>query len=410
MANSSIACNSGAYTLIGAAAFAALVLAVDVGSYAVTGTAVTFIKGHPITAISGVYTQTGTAIQTRRITAAPAGYILNGTPATLRYSTGSKVVTATGGTYTITGTTATKIEYAKPYTKGQYVLTGATVSFLRSLGPRLSVSSGSYGLTGTASGLLSTVTIASGDYGLTGSPVTFRKGKSLTGLSGSYSIANTPTTKLEQSRHFSVASGIYTFTGTVTPLRYSGSHAIFIVADPGMLILNGTTTPLLMARRLAATSGAYTITGGHTVFRKQYNSGSYGITGTAATLIVNNRRVTAVSGAYGLTGTITPLIYSIHRLSLDSGVYNLASIVTPITGAFILTNAIGSYGVAGPDLTLRATHIMADSGAYVITPTVTTLRASRIGRWRNQSKQPAVSSKQPPRTTTWDPEQGATGV
>src|SRR6185369_3697242 len=102
----SISCNSGAYTIIGAASILAFSLAVAAGSYTSTGTAASLVHGHPITATPGVYRLTGSSVSISRISAAPAGYLINGQTATLTVNSATKQVTATVGSYTYTGTTA----------------------------------------------------------------------------------------------------------------------------------------------------------------------------------------------------------------------------------------------------------------------------------------------------------------
>src|SRR6185369_13806683 len=102
----SISCNSGAYTIIGAACILAFSLGVATGGYTSTGTAASLVYGHPITATPGVYTLTGSSVSISRINAAPAGYLINGQPATLAVNSATKQVTATAGSYTYTGTTA----------------------------------------------------------------------------------------------------------------------------------------------------------------------------------------------------------------------------------------------------------------------------------------------------------------
>jgi len=410
MADKSLVCSSGSYTAIGAASILAFSIAAASGSYAVTGTAVSFVKGHPLTAVSGTYAINGSAIQSRRISAAPAGYLLNGTAITLTKSN-KYVFASAAGSYAITGTTATKLERAVPSDRGGYILTGSTVNLIRSSAAFIiPINSGGYTLTGTVANLLSTVTIDSGDYRLTGTDATFRKGKSLLIGSGSYTVNGFPGTRLEQSRHFPIGIGSYGITGAVTTLRYSNSKNIFIVINSSNYTLAGSTANLLMARRFDAVSGTYTINDGHTVFKKQYDPGSYNLTGTDVLFTVLNRRLTAASGSYTISGVTAQLVYSIRRLVVASGQYILASTVTTTNKAYLLTNPTGFYSVTGSGVTLRATRIMVDSGSYSITDGGTNVRASRVGRWRNQSRQPAATTAQPKVTDNWDPQQGASGV
>lgn len=406
----SLSCNSGAYTLVGAVGVIAWTLAAASGSYAVTGTTAGTKYGHPITAVSGSYTITGTAIQTRRITAEPAGYILNGQAVTLRYSQGSKVVSAVSGVYAITGTTTQKLEYAQPYTKGQYSLTGSIVALLRSVGPRFSVASGSYAITGGTTHLSGTVGIDSGDYSITGTDVTFRKGKRVASNSGVYSITGPVSTRLEQSRHFPVASGTYAITGSITTLRYSGSHAIFMVINTTPYALTGTDATLLMARRLTAVSGSYTISDSHTQLSPRFTPGSYQLTGSDVTFVQSTRVLTATPGSYSITGIPVTPRFSIVNLSVDSGSYSISGPLTFIVAGRYLPIESGHYSIDSADLTLRATHLNADSGSYSITGLTDPLSTTHSTRWKAQPVRTASSTRQPSRSNIWDTQSKPPGV
>ena len=95
----------------------------------------------------------------------------------------------------------------------------------------------------------------------------------------------------------------------------------------------------------AAASGAYTLNA---------DSGSYAISGTAATLLKNSI-VDAVSGAYVISGTDATLLRN-KVLPGDSGAYLIAGtdatiVYTPATGAYTLDADSGAYSIAGTDAT-----------------------------------------------------------
>jgi hypothetical protein len=404
----SLSCNSGAYTLVGAASVIAFSLSIASSSYAVTGGDATF--GRLIFANSGSYAVTGQPIQSRRVTAEPAGYLLNGSAVTFHYNPGSKTVSAVSGSYAITGTTATKIQYSIPYTKGVYSLTGSTVILLRSLGPRFVVVGGSYGITGTSAGLLSTVTIGTGDYQLTGTAVTFRKGKSLAAGLGAYTVNGVTSTRLEQSRHFPSASGLYSIIGGIATLRLSTSTDIVLVLNSANYSLTGTPATLQLNRVASIVSGTYVLTGGHTVFKKQYDSGVYGVTGQPVTFLHLNKTLGATSGTYILTGTVANLVYSIHRLNLDSGLYSISGPVTTILPMRFAVSDSGAYTLVGSDTELRATQIILDSGNYTITGSTALLTTTHRSRWHKQPHRPPSTIIQVKTTSTWDPQDSPPGV
>lgn len=403
----SLSCNSGAYTIEGATAFRVLVMAAAVGSYLLTGTAVTPVRGHPITAVSGSYTVTGTLIQSRRISAFPAGYILNGQAVTLSRSN-IKKVTATPGSYAVTGG-STIIEHAILTNRGQYTVTGTATTLTRNSSSRTVVAgSGSYSSTGGSTILELVAPIGTGDYQVTGTAVTLRKGKGLIALSRAFTLAGTQVL-LEQSKHFPVGTTSYSYTGSQTNLVYSGSHAKAIVINNGIFNLTGTAASIYPSRLASVVSGSYSITGSRTITSVNAVSGVYSITGTPVTFSSTNRLI-AVSGVYSITGIATPLIRPTYRLVMSPGVYLQAAPVTRLVSNKLITPDSGIYTVSKVSTLLRATRITVESGMYSMVGVDTTLIASLAGRWREQQQPAASVTTQPVPTSIWTPQPSPQGA
>src|SRR5678809_829768 len=187
MADSSIQANSGSYTIVGSGSLLAFTLACASGSYAVTGTAASFVYGHPITAAVGSYSITGQSVSIDRLTAEPAGYILQGQAATLTHGIVGLLV-AGSGSYAVTGSTVA-FHHDVPSLNGVYSLSGTAATLIRSSGAfTMGAAVGSYILSGTASILQLDIPITPGDYRISGSTVTFRLGDSLAANTAAYII------------------------------------------------------------------------------------------------------------------------------------------------------------------------------------------------------------------------------
>jgi hypothetical protein len=147
------------------------------GTYAVTGTDATVVRGLVVSAVLGVYTTTGTAATTVRglaINAVPGVYTVTGFDADLvPLVPGAFVIAADPGVYTLTGTAATTVSTrfvtADP---GAYVVTGTAASTVR--GKVVSADPGVYAVTGTSTGHLLTRVLGGdpGVYLITGAPTT----------------------------------------------------------------------------------------------------------------------------------------------------------------------------------------------------------------------------------------------
>ena len=170
--------DSGTYTLTGTAVTLKVgrKLAADSGSYAITGTDVSLKLGRKLTAESGTYTVNGTdvSIKAGRKLAADSGtYALTGTDVTLTYQpAGGYTLALDSGSYTLTGTAATlKVARTLAADSGTYALTGTDVTLTR--GFKITADSGTYTVTGSNVAFTRTYRLPadSGSYALSGSPV-----------------------------------------------------------------------------------------------------------------------------------------------------------------------------------------------------------------------------------------------
>jgi hypothetical protein len=135
-----------------------------------------------------------------------------------------------------------------------------------------------------------------------------------------------------------------------------------ITGDSGSYTLTGTAATLKAGRKLAA------------------DSGTYNLTGTAATLKVG-RKLTADSGTYTLTGTAVAFKRG-YALGAESGTYTVSGTSVNLKAGRKLTADSGSYTLTGTDVTLNYSpagsyNLTAESGTYTLTGTAATLKVSR---------------------------------
>lgn len=247
----------------------------------------------------------------------------------------NKTITASGGSYALTGATvATKLGRKVAATGGSYALSGSAVTLRRNL--PVVVGTGSYSLTGAAVTLREArkVSATGGTYALTGAAVTVRHGYSVSVAAGSYALSGAAVPLLKTWR-LDATGGSYALSGSAVTLRYgyavgagSGSYALTgasvalkhgyaVSVGSGSYALNGTSVPLLKTWRLDATGGSYALTGADVTLTKTTlgafvvaaDGGSYSINGSAVPL-VHNWRISAEAGSYTITGTSVALTQS----------------------------------------------------------------------------------------------------
>jgi hypothetical protein len=204
----------------------------------------------------------------------------------------------TGNGSTTFNTTADYPGAVTPQTRS-----GLIISFKEGAGggTTLTAAGGSYALTGTSAGVGGRAIADPGSYALTGTAATFAfkfaaeaavSSEGLTdGSAVNFVITGAPVT-------LTALGGSYTLTGTSAGV---GGKAIL---DPGSYGLTGTA----MTWRLTApaTSGAYALTGTAATFLRGMTAGNSGYTvnGTDATFLITSGSYTLFcnSGSYALTG------------------------------------------------------------------------------------------------------------
>lgn len=142
----------------------------------------------------------------------------------------------------------------------------------------------------------------------------------------------------------------------------AGGGGATITGDSGSYTLTGTAATLKAGRKLAA------------------DSGTYNLTGTAAALKVG-RKLTADSGTYTLTGTAVAFKRG-YALGAESGTYTVSGTSVNLKAGRKLTADSGSYALTGTDVTLNYSpagsyNLTAESGTYTLTGTAATLKVSR---------------------------------
>lgn len=188
-------------------------------------------------------------------------------------SGGAFDITASPGTYALTGTAAT-VPAARLISSlaGAYTLTGVAASV--PAGRAVTASPGAYALSGTAANLLASrsVTASPGTYAVTGAQASLLAGRILTAVPGAYVL-----------------------TGIAAELALQGQ--LSISADPGAYALTGSPASLLATRIIVADDGAYVITG-------------------ANASLIAERLVSALPGAYVLTGASVTFTYGVPQVTL----------------------------------------------------------------------------------------------
>ena len=181
------------------------ILAIDSGSYTLTGSNVSLTAQYKSTLESGSYSLSGSAL----------GLIHD-----------SKLI-ADSGTYSLTGTQA-NLDIARKsiIESGSYNLTGSDVTLVYTpggVGESLFIDSGAFSLTGSDIGLKSTrlISVNSGSYNLTGQQISLTYNAKTIIDSGSYALIGS-NVNLFANRVIIAINGSYTLSGTSVILKYSG--------------------------------------------------------------------------------------------------------------------------------------------------------------------------------------------
>lgn len=271
-------------------------LAVDGGTYAITGTAAGLRRTGKITSVSGSYAISGTAASLEKgykLIAGAGSYAISGQTVGLR---STRLISAVAGSYEITGTAAG-------------LARGRTIS----------AEGGTYAIDGQAIGLRTTrlISIAGGSYEITGSDAGLFKGRTISVDPGSYSLSGTAAA-LRRTAKIVPVSGSYEISGTDASLK----RVVILTALGGTYAVTGQTAALLADRLLAAGAASYVIEGTDaSLFKGRtlvVDAGSYAITGDDLDFSYN-RIFRADSGIYSIVGADAELVSSGAQAAVSSG-------------------------------------------------------------------------------------------
>jgi hypothetical protein len=209
---------------------------------------------------------------------------------------GSSTTTITGTSTNWDGIAAISIK--APPASGSYILTA---------------NGGSYTLSGGTAVLLRTknLIVSGGSYSLVGQNANLVKGRVLTSQGGSYTVGGASATLL-RSKRIVASGGAYSYTGQTATL----SRSKYLIAQGGAYNLTGQSVVI-------------TWTSGSTNYTLICQGGSYTLLGASAN-VNRNRNLTAQSGNYSLSGAAAN-IYRSKYINVVGGIYNLSGSSATIT-------------------------------------------------------------------------------
>jgi hypothetical protein len=261
-------------------------LAMDAGSYAITGQDVTLVKPLSLAIDAGSYGLTGQAVilslsdwagygavpyaaapyagpkltdpagpETLSITVDAGSYAVTGQDVALAHGW---VVAVDGSSYSVSGQDVTLVHsWAVPVDAGSYAVTGQDVSLTKTW--LLNVDSGSYAVTGqdVALSVGFAVAVDAGSYSITGQDVTLSVGFAVAVDAGSYSVTGQDVT-LAHDWAIPIDAGSYAVTGQDVTLTKAGA---LIGVDAGSYAITGQDVALAHQWLMDVESGGYLLTG-----------------------------------------------------------------------------------------------------------------------------------------------------
>ena len=257
-------------------------------------------------------------------------------------------LTATPGSFTLTGTKATllksKVLGAEP---GSYVLSGQDATLGRIL--TLPADSGSYNVSGTSAALLRSLILSAG--------------------SGSYNVSGIDADLL-RSLLLGCDPGSFVFTGQDVTFVLTTAGVFVLTADGGSFAVTGQDADLLKSAILGADPGSFSFAGTAASLLASWAlaaaPGSFSLTGQAATLL-SSRLLSAGSGSFEVSGSAADLLKS-FLLNAGPGAYNLTGSPADMFRIYTLIAGSGSYDVTGEAAALLKSSILgAGSGSFVLT-------------------------------------------
>lgn len=193
----------------------------------------------------------------------------------------------------------------------------------------------------------------------------------LTAVAGSYSVTGNATA-LQRSRIMAAVAGTYSYTGQTVTL--TAAVARTLVVSSGTYAYTGVDAQIDVA--IAPASGSYSITGNAATLNRgktmTASAGSYAQTGNSTGLL-SGRRLIAVAGSYSQTGGATGLLFG-HRMPAVAGAYSITGSDAGLSKSRSLVVTAGSYSLTGSDTGLLFARLMpAVAGTYAQTGVAVTL-------------------------------------
>ena len=219
------------------------------------------------------------------LTASGGSYTLTGTAAGLEYN---REIAAAAGSFSVSGTSADlEHDRAIDAEAGAYALTGAAA--VLEYNPAIDADAGAFSLTGQDATLTyagsTTMTAEAGAYVVTGTAANLEHNRELNAEAGAYSIAGQDATlTYTQADTLNADAGAFTITGTAAGLEY----ARIMAADGGSVALAGQDATLIKGQRVSADAGELSVSGADADLLRSLlvgaEAGDIAWTGFAATL------------------------------------------------------------------------------------------------------------------------------
>jgi hypothetical protein len=286
-------------------------------------------------------------------------------------------LTASGGSYALTGASATltkstaSANYSLTALGGSYSLAGASATVR--VGKRITTSGGSYSLVGQQATvrLGKRITATGGSYAVAGAQVTVRLGKRITATGGAYTLAGAQAT-VRRSRLLSASGGAYSISGASATIEIpSGPSNYSITAQGGGYVVNTSFAGIYV-------SGVSDTTGSRLVSL----SGLAGV--SAAAHLLDIRLSGATAGAMLVSRSTLGSASALAHL-LDNGVAPGVS--------YTLTAQGGAYAVTGAQVPITVTQPIPDGGRRPKSTNTLKLRRIAEGKaWLVGSKAAARSN------------------
>lgn len=216
-----------------------------------------------------------------------------------------------------------------------------------------------------------TLTISAGSYAITGTATNLLYGRKVTASAGSYAITGT-SNNLYHGYKSTISAGSYTITGTAVTL----THQFKMTVSGGSYTLSGTAVGLYRGYPLTIGAGSYSISGTavslYHGYRGVIGAGSYSLTGTSTNLLWGHK-ITVTAGSYSISGSAVTLTHQ-SVLSIGSGSYAISGSSVALNKGRSLTIGSGSYTLTGTAVAFPRTYRMvASAGSYVLTGSSVTL-------------------------------------